>query len=259
MNNLQILFQGTSSRIAKPLASSFLRNLTTAELCCWKNNPQPLFRVERKGMREVVTEQKVGNHLDSFIELDLTQLESDANDAIILINPSALCLRNPDHLWPEQIQGEFSSTQPDLLWMEDRKERLRGSPFAALLTEEELANYGHRLEANGMNGSQRLFTHFEKNLTAQGIIGREGSIVDASFVAAPRQRNTREQNEKIKAGERPEGFEQSSAKGKQKDCDARWVVKNKEVHYGYKNHIKADAKTKLIINYSTTPANVHDS
>jgi IS5 family transposase len=175
------------------------------------------------------------------------------------MNPSALCLRNPDHLWPEQIQGEFSSTQPDLLWMEDRKERLRGSPFAALLTEEELANYGHRLEANGMNGSQRLFTHFEKNLTAQGIIGREGSIVDASFVAAPRQRNTREQNEKIKAGERPEGFEQSSAKGKQKDCDARWVVKNKEVHYGYKNHIKADAKTKLIINYSTTPANVHDS
>jgi IS5 family transposase len=119
--------------------------------------------------------------------------------------------------------------------------------------------FRQRLEANGMNGSQRLFTHFEKNLTAQGIIGREGSIVDASFVAAPRQRNTREQNEKIKAGERPEGFEQSSAKGKQKDCEARWAVKNKEVHYGYKNHIKADAKTKLIINYSTTPANVHDS
>jgi hypothetical protein len=83
MNNLQILFQGTSSRIAKPLASSFLRNLTTAELCCWKNDPQPLFRVERKGMREIVTDQKMSDHLDSFIELDLTQLECDANDAIV--------------------------------------------------------------------------------------------------------------------------------------------------------------------------------
>jgi hypothetical protein len=127
-----LVFPSPSNISAKPLASSFLRNLTTAELCCWKNDPQPLFRVERKGMREVVTEQKVGNHLDSFIELDLTQLESDANDAIILMNPSALCLRNPDHLWPEHIQGEFSSTQPDLLWMEDRKERLRGSPFAVV-------------------------------------------------------------------------------------------------------------------------------
>ena len=144
----QILLITSDTKATKPLASSFLRNLTTAELCCWKNDPQPLFRVERKGMREIVTDQKMSDHLDSFIELDLTQLECDANDTIILMNPSALCLRNPDHLWPEQIQGEFSSTQPDLLWMEDRKERLRGSPFAALLTQEELANYGHRFVAS---------------------------------------------------------------------------------------------------------------
>jgi hypothetical protein len=127
-----LVFPSPSNISAKPLASSFLRNLTTAELCCWKNDPQPLFRVERKGMREIVTEQKMSDHLDSFIELDLTQLECDANDTIILMNPSALCLRNPDHLWPEQMQGEFASIQPDLLWMEDRKERLRGSPYAVV-------------------------------------------------------------------------------------------------------------------------------
>ena len=46
------------------------------------------------------------------------------------------------------------------------------------------------------------------------MIAREGSIVDASFVDAPRQRNTREQNAQIKAGERPEGFEADTAKGR---------------------------------------------
>ena len=44
--------------------------------------------------------------------------------------------------------------------------------------------------------------------------------------------NTREQNKKIKEGKRPEGFEKTTAKGRQKDCDARWVTKNKEAHFG---------------------------
>ena len=31
------------------------------------------------------------------------------------------------------------------------------------------------------------------------------------------------------------------------------------MHYGYKNHVKVDAKRKLIISYATTDASVHDS
>ena len=49
------------------------------------------------------------------------------------------------------------------------------------------------------------------------------------------------------------------AKGRQKDCDARWTKKNNETHYGYKSHIKADAKSKLIEKSETTSANVYDS
>ena len=41
--------------------------------------------------------------------------------------------------------------------------------------------------------------------------------------------------------------------------DARWTKKNAEVHYGYKNHIKADAQSKLIEHYAVTDASVHDS
>ena len=96
-------------------------------------------------------------------------------------------------------------------------------------------------------------------LEAQGLIGHEGSIVDASFVDAPRQRNTQEQNKSIKKGERPIEFGSDTAKGRQKDCDARWAQMNNETHFGYKNHGKVDAKSKLIIGSVTTSANVHDS
>jgi IS5 family transposase len=41
--------------------------------------------------------------------------------------------------------------------------------------------------------------------------------------------------------------------------DARWTKKNAEVHYGYKNHVKADAQSKLIEKYAVTDASVHDS
>ncbi len=47
--------------------------------------------------------------------------------------------------------------------------------------------------------------------------------------------------------------------GRQKVSDARWTKKNNEVHYGWKNHVKADLKTKLILKSKTTPAHVHDS
>jgi IS5 family transposase len=34
---------------------------------------------------------------------------------------------------------------------------------------------------------------------------------------------------------------------------------NTETHYGYKNHAKVDAKSKLVVNYKSTAASVHDS
>ncbi len=45
----------------------------------------------------------------------------------------------------------------------------------------------------------------------------------------------------------------------QKDTDARWAKKNDEKHYGYKDHVKYDADSKLITEYSVTDASVHDS
>ena len=111
---------------------------------------------------------------------------------------------------------------------------------------------------------ETLFALFLKQLEDAHIVMKEGSIVDASFVDAPKQRNSREENKAIKEGSVPQTFLETDKKGNysklaQKDVDARWTCKNKEVHYGYKNHIKADAKTKIIVHYTTSSASVHDS
>lgn len=51
---------------------------------------------------------------------------------------------------------------------------------------------------------EQLFSQFNQMLEDRGIITHKGTIVDATFVDAPRQRNSRDENRKIKNGEIPE-------------------------------------------------------
>ena len=108
---------------------------------------------------------------------------------------------------------------------------------------------------------KELFDIFQKELEKKNIITHAGSIVDATFIEAPKQRNDREENESIKNGEIPKNWvdENNVNKMRQKDVDARWTVKGNINHYGYKDHIKVDSDSKLILNYEVTSANVHDS
>lgn len=106
-----------------------------------------------------------------------------------------------------------------------------------------------------------LFTMFERIMEEKGIITRTGSIVDASFVDVPRQRNTRKENETIKKGGIPDEWQTEGNENKmeQKDVDARWAKKNEEVHFGYKDHVKIDKDSKMIVCFDVSAANEHDS
>ena len=106
---------------------------------------------------------------------------------------------------------------------------------------------------------ERLFLQFNRYLNDLGLLVNTGKIVDASFVEAPRQRNTRQENTKIKNGEGDDLWNDKPYKKRQKDIDARWTSKAGERHYGYKNHIKVDSGSKLIDKYLVTSANIHDS
>ena len=104
-----------------------------------------------------------------------------------------------------------------------------------------------------------LFNLFLKELERLNLVVNEGKIVDASFIEVPIQRNTRDENKQIKAGEVPESFKQNSNRLAQKDTDALWTKKNNISYFGYKNHVKQDSGSKLITKYTVTDASVHDS
>ena len=54
-------------------------------------------------------------------------------------------------------------------------------------------------------------------------------------------------------------MEAEARQSAQKDRDARWTKKHGRSFFGYKNHVNADAKHKLIRHYAVTDAAVHDS
>ena len=84
------------------------------------------------------------------------------------------------------------------------------------------------------------------------------SAVDAAHTAGAAG-VSRDENEAVKAGRMPQAWNRKPAKLSQKDRDARWTQKHGKSFFGYKNHVNADAKHKLIRRYEVTDAAVHDS
>ena len=117
--------------------------------------------------------------------------------------------------------------------------------------------YREQLAQAGM--IETLFEDFDGYLEKQGYLAMGGQIIDASIVPVPKQRNSRDDNARIKDGETPEGWEDQPAKRSQKDTDARWTKKHGKSHYGYKNHVNVDRRHKLVRRYRVTDAAVHDS
>lgn len=134
--------------------------------------------------------------------------------------------------------------------------RFLGIGFDARVPDENtIRNFREALK--DMDLVEPLFTRFDAHLRMCGFEARKGQIVDASIVQAPRQRNTREENERIKNGETIEEWDEPKAR--QKDTDATWTKRRGKDYYGYKNHIQIDVKYKFIRNYITTDAALHDS
>lgn len=118
-----------------------------------------------------------------------------------------------------------------------------------------------------------LFARFEAHLREQGYLAMGGQMIDASIIAAPRQRNTDAEKDDIKAGRIPEDWKTRPAKLRQKDRDGRWTLKRgrrkrrpdgtlaMEIAtpiYGYKSHIGADRRHRFIRAWSVTDAARYD-
>jgi transposase, IS5 family len=115
------------------------------------------------------------------------------------------------------------------------------------------------LNKEGEDRTKQLFELFLNKLNDEGLLAKEGKMMDATIVSVPIQRNSRDENKEIKEGKTPASFSKNKNKLAQKDTDARWTQKNNINYFGYKNHIKAETKRKFITDYKVTDAAPHDS
>jgi hypothetical protein len=93
---------------------------------------------------------------------------------------------------------------------------------------------------------EKLCDRIDQHLAAKGYMARGGQITDASIVPVPTLRDSRDENAELQARRIPAGWKQKAAKLRQKDRDARWTKKHGRSFFGYKNHVNADVKHKLI-------------
>ena len=143
------------------------------------------------------------------------------------------------------------------------RDRLSFMRFLGLRMEDKVPDektvwlFRERLAEHGL--TEKLFARFHEQLAGRGFVAKGGQMIDATFVEVPRQRNSRLDNEQIKAGVQPKDWDDKPPKNRQKDVEARWTKKGDETHYGYKNHVNVDDEHKLVQSYAVSDASVHDS
>jgi IS5 family transposase len=90
-----------------------------------------------------------------------------------------------------------------------------------------------------------IWQELQRQLDAKGLVVKEGSIQDATFITADPGRS----------GNKPRSNEARTRRNK----DGTWAKKGEEFYFGYKLHNKVDVEYGLIRTIKTTTASVHDS
>jgi IS5 family transposase len=98
-----------------------------------------------------------------------------------------------------------------------------------------LLNFRHLLETHDL--CKGLFRAINADLTARGLLLREGTLVDATLIAAPPSTKNKE---------------------KKRDPEMHQTKKGNQWYFGMKAHIGADRDSKLVHTVVVTPANVAD-
>ena len=102
--------------------------------------------------------------------------------------------------------------------------------------ETTICKFRHRLEEHELG--KRIFAEVNAHLATQGFKVSNGTIVDATIIAAP-------SSTKNKKGER--------------DPEMHQTKKGNQWYFGMKAHIGVDSRTKIIHSVAASAANIHDS
>ncbi|BCI66616.1 IS5 family transposase ISMac22 [Acetobacter aceti] len=119
-----------------------------------------------------------------------------------------------------------------------------------------------------------LFNRFDATLRNAGYLPMSGQILDATLVAAPKQRNTNAEKADMREGRIPQDWQDKPSKLSHKDRHARGTLKFTKAKrqddgnmpatdlaipfFGYKSHISIDRKFRLIRKWKATDAAASD-
>ncbi len=124
----------------------------------------------------------------------------------------------------------------DLLYESDPVRRFVGLNLTGLLPDETtILNFRHLLEQHHLG--QGLLEEINAHLESQGLILREGTIVDATIIEAPSSTKNR---------------------NKERDPEMHQTKKGNQWHFGMKAHVGVDSETGIVHSMSATVANAHD-
>ncbi|MBA3583330.1 MAG: IS5 family transposase, partial [Gemmatimonadetes bacterium] len=140
--------------------------------------------------------------------------------------------------------------------------------FREALTRARIARIG------GVPAIEALFRRFEAQLSAAGYIAMGGQIIDATVVAAPKQRNTEDEKRALRegllgelCGPRCPGLGNSDGlaleyftvqRASRSSADGAKRVDIAVPMFGYKNHVGIDRRHGLIRTWTATDAARHD-
>lgn len=103
--------------------------------------------------------------------------------------------------------------------------------------ETTIFHFRRRLREAGLHES--IFDSVNAHIERQGLLVKQGTLVDATIVESPRGRP------------RPDGTST-------RDAEASFTKKHGRTHHGYKGHVAADL-SKIVTDYRFTTAKTHDS
>lgn len=102
-------------------------------------------------------------------------------------------------------------------------------------------------------GAEKIFAAVQGQLTRAGYQAQGGQMIDATIIPSPKMHFDREEKDSLKKDEQPQHW--SDKQAAHKDTDAHWTMKHGKSYHGYKAHVNADQKHKLIRVLKVTPAN----
>jgi IS5 family transposase len=104
---------------------------------------------------------------------------------------------------------------------------------------------------------KKIWKELNRQLHRKGYMVKKGVIQDAQFIEA--DVGKKRQYKENKAKKNGEKIEYTEKQLRHMDRDGTYAIKNGQIHYGYKSHVKVDVDNHLIRDYAVTTASTHDN